>query len=81
MTTLGREIRKSRRQMGWSIEKLAEEAGQVPGAPEISADDVGYLERCRLRLVIDDEDDCLPWVLKALGMDGGVVLKALRIAA
>lgn len=82
MTSLGFTIRARREERGWSLEDLAEEASRIAGAPEISPEAVGYLERARQSFRIDDPREPLPYVLRALGLETGeVVLRALGLAA
>jgi transcriptional regulator with XRE-family HTH domain len=81
-TSLGQAIRARRRNLGWSQEQLAEEASRLKDAPKIDVATVGYVERARTTVRLDDPLEPLPWMLKALGMeDGKAVLVALGLAA
>jgi len=80
MSRIGDEVQRARRSRGWSREKLAEVASRLPGAPEIDHKTVEYLERTRTTFRFDTSEP-LPWLMKALGMKGEVVLQALGLAA
>lgn len=76
MNEIGDAIRSARIGRGWSQQGLAERASALPGAPEISLEAVGALERGRPTIRLHREEP-LRWVFRALGLDGEVVLDAL----
>jgi transcriptional regulator with XRE-family HTH domain len=79
MSTIGAAIKQARRAKNWSCGKLADRAGDLPGAPSISELQVRALERGRNTFRIDDKSEPLPWVLRALGLGVEVVAKSLGL--
>lgn len=81
MSIIGKAIRRARRAKesgrGWSQGHLAEVAQGLPGAPPITELQVAALERGRATVRLEDEGEPLPWILKALGVPGSVVLRAM----
>jgi len=79
MSTIGTAIRQARKARKWSYVRLAGEAGALPGAPPITELQVRNLERGRNTFKIDDPDEPLPWVLRALGLGLDIVGRGLGL--
>jgi transcriptional regulator with XRE-family HTH domain len=79
MSQLSSTIRRARKAAGLSQPQLAEKASALPGAPEISIKRVAAIERGRLTIRLDDPEEALPWLLRALRLGGEPVLRALGL--
>jgi transcriptional regulator with XRE-family HTH domain len=77
MSTIGAAVRQARKGRRWSCGKLAEKAGELSGAPEISELQIRALEKGRNTFRIDDPNEPLPWVLRALDLGVEVIAKGL----
>jgi len=78
---LGEAIRRARkgRNPKWSQARLAREAQRLaPASLEITEQTVDRIEKARTTIRIDgDGNEPICYVLKALGMDGTEVLRAI----
>jgi transcriptional regulator with XRE-family HTH domain len=78
---LGQRIKRARKARGLGRAKLAEIASALPGAPDITPEQVRGAERGRafIRLGEDDtETEPLIYILKALGMEEPLVSAAAK---
>lgn len=68
--TLGQRIERARLDKGWSRARLAEEASALPGAPDVTADQIRTAESGRRSLRLNElgRPEPLPYILKALGL-------------
>jgi transcriptional regulator with XRE-family HTH domain len=82
MTTLGSRVREARKAKGWSQDNLARRASMLPGAPDVTAQEVGFIERGKTAFRLGrPKEEPLGWVLTALGLGAEVVAEALGMAA
>lgn len=77
MSSIGAAIRQARKAKKLTCIKLAEKAGALPGAPDITELQIRNLEKGRNTFRIDDPEEPLPWVLRALGLGMEVVGRGL----
>lgn len=77
MSIVGNAIRQARRGKQWSQDRLAAEAAKLPKAPRITRDIVQSYEWGRPIVRLEDADEPLPFLLKALGLNGEPILRAL----
>lgn len=78
-STIGQAVRQARRKRRWNCGRLAQEAAGFPGAPDITERQVENLERARNTFTVDDPEEPLPWVLRALGLGVEVVAAGLGL--
>lgn len=79
MNELGKAIRKERRRRGWNVQRLAEEIQKLPGAPEVSEDQIARLEGNRATVKLDPDEEPLSWVMRALDIPDKVLLAAVGL--
>lgn len=80
MTKFGRVIAAARKKKGWSRETLAAEASALaPPGLTVSEHTITYIERTRCTVRMDDPTEPFPYIIRALGLGGEVVLRAVGL--
>ena len=77
-TSVAEAIRQARLARGWKLQRVADEASSLPGAPFIDLDKVHRLEHGRFVIRLADDEPLL-YVMVALGVPITLLLRAMGL--